>query len=94
MGELISLEEKKIEDQPHASGIAICLDCKYEWVAIAPLITTWLECPSCSLIRGRLKVYFERDGLQWECGCGNDLFFIKPEGCYCPNCGKWAQLPE
>jgi len=94
---IISLAEKREEKMPHSSGVAICLDCKHEWAAVAPIIDgfiVWLECPSCGLVRGRFKYQFERNGEQWKCACKNDLFNIKPEGCYCPNCGAWQQFPK
>ena len=93
---VISLAEKREESGPHLSGIAICLDCKHEWVAVAPIIENefnWLECPSCGLMKGRFKYHYERDGEQWECNCGNDLFHVKPKGIYCPNCGQWQEFP-
>ena len=88
---VISLAARREENMPHVSGIAICLDCKHEWAAVAPVGVVWLECPSCSLARGRFKYQHERDGEQWKCNCGNDLFHVKPEGIYCPNCGVWCE---
>ena len=91
MGNLINLATKKLEDSPHISGRARCLDCKHEWFAVAPISTTWMECPKCSLIRGRFIYQHERDRLHWECKCGCDLFCVTSEGYYCPNCGEWQQ---
>lgn len=78
------------EEKPHAYGTAICIDCKHEWMAVAPLETKWLECPQCSLIRGRFKYTYHKDHPHWECTCGNDLFCVTPQGYYCPNCSNWA----
>jgi len=75
--------------RPHATGKAQCLDCHHEWVAVAPIGEVWLECPACTLLRGRYVFPFVRDGEEWACNCGNDLFHIKREGAYCPNCGVW-----
>ncbi len=86
MGILINIESRL----PHCSGNAICFDCNHEWIAVAPTVTTWLQCPSCKLTRGRFKYPHQREGLEWKCNCGNDLFHLKPEGMYCPNCGNWV----
>lgn len=76
---------------PHVAGPARCLACKHEWAAVAPTGTLWLECPECSLLRGRFLWPVERSGLpHWVCGCGNDVFHVTPQGYYCPNCGVWA----
>lgn len=88
-GEVIDLAARR--PNPHASGEAFCLDCKHTWAAVAPTGTIWLECPSCGLVRGRFKYQHESDTRpHWHCYCGNDLFFITADGCYCPNCGTWA----
>ena len=81
------IEFKKKE--PHISGEAICLSCGHNWVSIAPTGTIWLECPECHVVRGRFVYQCERDGLHWECDCGNDLFHVTEDGFYCPNCGLW-----
>lgn len=49
MGEIIDLEKYR----PHVCGKARCLGCKYEWVAVAPTETIWLECPKCSAMKGQ-----------------------------------------
>jgi len=86
---VVSLEEFKLARSPHVSGAAFCLDCKHEWAAVAPSGATWLECPKCSLVRGRMKFPCDRPGHVWNCGCGNELFLIVPEGVLCPNCGSF-----
>ena len=75
--------------RPHLSGIARCLNCKHEHVAVAPVGTLWMECPECGLLRAIFKNAIQRDGVHWNCGCGYDLFHITPDGIYCPNCGEW-----
>ena len=77
--------------RPHLTGKARCLACNYEWVAAAPLGTVWLECPSCSLERGRFVAQVQRDTFHWICDCGCDLFYATQEGIYCPNCGTWQK---
>ena len=79
------------QNAPAMSGETRCLACGHEWVAVAPVGTVFLECPSCSLVKGMLKYPCEREGEHWECNCGNSLFHITPDGVYCPNCGEWAE---
>lgn len=86
MAEVISLDAHR----PHYEGPVRCLDCKHEWQAVAPVGTLWLECPSCSLLRGRFIWPVQRQEiLHLICGCGNDLFHLTEYGPYCPNCGDW-----
>lgn len=84
---VVSLDERR----PHNAGQARCLDCKHEWAAVCPVGTTWLECPACTLFRGRMIGQHERDGPHWFCHCGNELFYVTPDGTYCPNCGEWQR---
>ena len=86
---VIEFSKKKNEYDPHVSGKAKCIDCKHEWVAVAPTAVTWLECPSCSLVRGRFIFQCERQEPHWHCKCDNDLFHVTSRGYYCPNCGEW-----
>lgn len=85
--------KRKCEESegPHMSGEAKCMQCKYEWVAVAPIGTYWLECPSCGAIKGFFKYYALRDGDHWMCSCGNSNFYIVKKGIYCPNCGDWQE---
>lgn len=82
---VINLADKR----PHLAGKAKCLDCKHMWMAIAPIGTLWLECPNCGLMRGRVYADVQRDGLHWHCKCGFEVFYVTPDGYYCPNCGAW-----
>lgn len=91
MANVIDFSAAKAERQPHSAGNARCLDCKHEWEAIAPVGVIWMECPACSLVRGRFIGQHERQGSEWICHCGNDLFHITPQGPYCPNCGEWVE---
>ena len=76
------------ENTPHLSGSARCLGCKHEWVAVAPVGTSWLECPSCRLGKGRYVSTFMEDDSHWHCDCGNELFACSQRyGWYCPMCG-------
>ena len=86
---VIDLAAAREEREPHLSGAAKCLACHHEWQAVAPVGTIWLECPACSLERGRFVRAVARDGDHWQCNCGNDLFRATADGMYCPNCGVW-----
>ena len=39
----------------HKASEAKCLDCGFEWVAIAPIGAKDLECPNCTRISGEFK---------------------------------------
>jgi hypothetical protein len=80
------------ERRPHLTGEAVCLACKHEWVGVAPIGTVDIECPECKSQKGVLKHFVHRDGLHYLCNCGNPLLFATPDGCYCANCGVWADL--
>lgn len=86
---VIDLAQARADKTPHLSGAAVCLACKHEWVAVALVGTVWMECPACSLERGRYKGSVNVGGDHWHCHCGNDLFHATPTGMYCPNCGEW-----
>lgn len=87
---IVDLGAARQKREQHSSGKARCLDCKHEWVAVAPTGTPWLECPSCTLFRGRFVEHHEHgDKAHWECRCGNELFYILADGCLCPNCGRY-----
>jgi Zn finger protein HypA/HybF involved in hydrogenase expression len=85
--EIIPLQQAKEEREPHLSGKARCLACKHEWIAVAPMGVTWLECPACSLERGRYVAQVKKEVPHWHCDCGNNLFYVTENGYYCPNCG-------
>lgn len=82
----------KQREQPHKTGEARCMSCAHQWIAVAPIGVTWMECPACSAEKGYFIYPCLRDGNHWTCNCGNDLFQITQEGTYCPNCGNWQQV--
>lgn len=88
---VIDLKAVRESREPHSRGKARCLnqDCKHEWQAVAPSGTTWMECPKCTLYRGRFIGQHEREEPHWHCKCGNELFNVVKDGYYCPNCGAW-----
>lgn len=72
-----------------ASGEAFCINCKHEWIAVCPTGTVQLECPKCLTMKGLFKYPFspQPGSLIRVCNCGNELFYITPEGHMCANCG-------
>lgn len=90
MSNVVSLEDarKRRKPDPHVTGPAVCLDCRHEWVGVAPDGTVWLACPKCTLVRGRFIGHVVIGGAShWTCNCGCDLFHVTKENFYCPNCG-------
>ncbi len=86
--DIINLNEYKEANSPHVSGAARCLECHHEWVAVAPLETRWLDCPTCGLEKGRFLGAYQRSEARWVCNCGNDLFYVFDGSVFCPNCGE------
>ena len=86
-------EKKRLSELVEMStGKARCLSCRYEWTASIQYPeggVDYIECPSCSLMKGKFIHVFEMDDPHWVCNCGNDLYRINAEGVYCPNCGAW-----
>lgn len=76
-----------------AHGEAFCLGCGHTWQAVAPTGTTQLECPACQSIKGHWKFEFMPavGELVRECNCGNQLFYLTPEGHMCANCGVYQE---
>lgn len=78
---------------PHIAGEAFCQQCDHEWMAVVPAGTVRLECPNCKTEKGLLKFECRLPAgeLVRECGCGNQLFYLTPQGHLCPNCGIYQQ---
>ena len=76
---------------PHGVGAAFCIGCDHEWEAISPVGTERLECPGCHAVKGIFKFEFAPNvGTQVrECNCGNQLFYLTPDGHLCPRCGTY-----
>jgi len=97
VSDVVDLQAEREKRRPHSTGRARCLDCKHEWQSVAPSGTVWLECPKCSLVRGRFIFPHELpEGTGvWHCNCGNTLFEVLVDGFFCPNCGvKHEGLPD
>lgn len=78
---------------PHGSGDAFCIYCDHTWVAVAPVGTLHLQCPKCLTMKGRFKFEFKPSEGQMvrQCDCGNQLFYLTPEGHMCANCGTYQR---
>lgn len=86
---------KKVEQDsadPTFEGRVKCLACQHTWQAVAPYGTIWLECPSCTLVRGTWLFPFSRpEGcLLWTCKCGNQLLLVTETKVLCPHCGTFG----
>ncbi|EER61571.1 hypothetical protein AcdelDRAFT_0906 [Acidovorax delafieldii 2AN] len=80
-------------EQQHGAGQAFCIGCRHEWAAAAPTGTTQMECPACHAHLGRWKFeFYPAEGqMVRECGCGNQLFYLTPDGHLCANCGIYQR---
>lgn len=85
---------KPEKEEQHITGEAVCGTCAHEWVAVAPVGTTELQCPACHVEKGHFKHWCAPEvGSQiYQCNCGNELFWITPNGCVCRGCGVTAQF--
>lgn len=95
------LNEYREAQKPHVSGAAVCLSCKHEWEAIAPVERepACLECPSCGLHKGEMDGNCAPDDDEplWRCHCDNAQFFIVAAGAFCIGCGSvtpWSELND
>jgi hypothetical protein len=85
--------EFKPKAEPHSHGEAFCFACDHTWQCVAPVGVTEFECPNCRAMKGRYKfAHYPSEGqLVRECNCGNQLFYLTPEGHMCANCGIYQQ---
>lgn len=92
-GRILEFPGRRAEDDQHGSGPAFCLSCNHTWSAVVPMGTTILECPACHRHTGRLKFeFYPSDDQQVRvCDCGNQLFYLTPEGHLCANCGIYQR---
>lgn len=93
MSHVVSLDERRQEKNPHRSGPARCMNCKHEWEAVAPIGVTALECPKCLTSHGLYKGMSMTEFDQWQCKCGERMFFIDVHGPYCAHCGHRPVFP-
>lgn len=79
--------------EQHGAGEAFCIGCGHTWTAVAPTGTLAFECPQCRSTKGKWKFeFYPSEGQQVrECQCGNQLFYLTPEGHLCANCGIYQR---
>jgi len=97
MGDLIDLEARRQEAQPHVRGEAICRACGHEWQAVVPHNpqgddpNVKLQCPTCLRHLGIFKFEYAPTGELVKCcgTCQNQLFYLTRAGVFCPRCGRY-----
>jgi len=79
--------------EQHGAGEAFCLSCNHTWAAVAPTGTQAFECPACHRHTGHWRFeFYPAAGQQVrECDCGNQLFYLTPEGHLCASCGIYQR---
>ena len=82
MAEIINLQKKR----PHMTGDALCLQCSYKWVAVAPIGFVELECPECGIWKG-VFIGMTAPETVYQCECGNQHFYIDDHEAMCAKCG-------
>lgn len=77
------------DDCKHLSGPARCIECRHEWVAVAPVGTYELQCPQCESIKGMYIGPVDEDENvdRWQCHCGCDVFKMLRDAIMCYRCG-------
>jgi Zn finger protein HypA/HybF involved in hydrogenase expression len=89
MGQVVDFQAAREGRGPHCEGPAECILCRYQWEAVVPLGTIWLECPTCGSEKGHfLGPAIHKDHYEFVCECSNNLFTLGTDGTVlCPNCG-------
>ena len=90
---VVSLAAFKEARTQHGQGEAFCLSCDHVWQAVAPTGAGRLECPACRRQTGLWKFEFAPPPGQMvrQCNCGNQLFYLTPEGHLCASCGIYQR---
>lgn len=86
---VVDFESEKVLRSPHVEGLARCLNCSYEWQAVAPTGTHELECRSCGSFKGYFvgSIQFE-DAVEYVCDCDNNIYKIGSQNqVVCAKCG-------
>lgn len=79
---------------PHLSGNARCLACDRRWIAVAPVGTTVLDCPTCGLGKGVFDNLVDAPADRWQCDCGCQHFLVIRAGILCALCGTQQSFPD
>lgn len=94
MAEIVDLNQKRVENSPHASGECRCMACKHEWIAVYSLpIEADLECPDCGLERG-IPLFNHAPEIAYTCNCGSIYFVISPDNAICIQCASLTPLED
>lgn len=81
MGDVRSLDEARVKRSAHFDDEAYCSACEHRWRAVAPVGTTWLECPNCKTYRGLFQYAPHRGDLSRVCdSCNGFLFTVLERG--------------
>ena len=90
MGRVLEFRQKE-ETKEQLRGPARCLGCGHTWEAVSPVgVYTDLECQNCSTDKG-IREGLMAPGTRFVCNCGNDVYYILPDGCLCIQCGVLAK---
>lgn len=89
---IVDLQAKRDAKSPHRAGEARCLNCKHNWAAVAPIGTTSLQCPKCETFQGLFVGISVTEYKQFQCQCGEYVFFIDEYSPYCAHCGERPKL--
>lgn len=70
-GEVVPFARPERDDL-HLDGEALCIGCRHEWVAVAPVGVWQLDCPSCGATKGiwRYPVGGQEGDYVFHCNCG------------------------
>ena len=90
MGEVVDFS-----DHHHLAGQAICLQCRHEWAAIAPLGAEELECPKCKMMKGVFANIIRPEAYVACPQCDNGHFYLTPDkAMLCTRCGYGDYIDE
>lgn len=96
------LAQKRLERSTHLTMPAVCMQCGHKWVAVAPVGTYVLECPSCHVMKGVAEGFVKSEHPSFTCNtCFSNLFTIPWRSketiphILCAGCGmehKWEDV--
>lgn len=70
-------EKTDVVESEYLRGDAICLNCKYRWIANAPVGFSHFRCPECELDKGVYQGLIIPDRGLHCCHCGCKTFVIE-----------------
>lgn len=93
MGDVVEFGRKTGETtettEAHLAGTFVCGACTHEWVGVAPVGQTHVDCPKCGRLWGTAKNAVVPE-VSWRCNCGERLFWLTPTGALCRSCGVYS----